>query len=153
MWFCSVYADVFLYALLTMSGHTPDELVNGVLDLLSEQDGGITELFCQMNKRAFQCHQCLCHPGTGKVMLSIVLHKEETRSHCNSIKSESHSEDFIVVLSSSQDTISTEILVILLVYVSVDHHRQIAHAECCNRQHNFTISRLFHTCHMCSVWT
>lgn len=40
-------------------------------------------------------------------------------------------------------------------YTSQDHHLKTGHAGWCFRQHNIhhCVSRLFHACHICSVWT
>ncbi|KAJ8359464.1 hypothetical protein SKAU_G00159890 [Synaphobranchus kaupii] len=77
-----------------MSGHAPDELVDGVLgDLLPDLDQGISEL---LDRNCL--HTLATRPG-------IVLHQEEPRAHCTSVRSDNRSEDFIPVPNSSQGTV------------------------------------------------
>ncbi|KAJ8374091.1 hypothetical protein SKAU_G00046710 [Synaphobranchus kaupii] len=84
-------APACLYGLLTMSGHAPDESADGVLgDLLPDLDQGISE--------ELPTHSGHMRPG-------IVLHQEEPRAHCTSVRSDNHSEDFIPVPNSSQGTV------------------------------------------------
>ena len=40
--------------------------------------------------------------------LGVVLHQEEPRAHCSTIRSDSQSEDFILVPNSSQGTVGYE---------------------------------------------
>ena len=50
--------------------------------------------------------QCLRHSGTAETIeAGIVLHQEEPRAHCTSVRSDSRSKDIIPVANSSQGTV------------------------------------------------
>ena len=53
----------------------------------------------------------------------IVLHQEEPRAHCTSVKSENRTEDFIPVPISSQGTVGCdmEVCAVLQGYSQVHH--------------------------------
>ncbi|KAJ8342163.1 hypothetical protein SKAU_G00320910 [Synaphobranchus kaupii] len=100
-----------------MSGHAPDESADGVLgDLLPDLDQGINELLDSL-WRELPTHSGHMRPG-------IVLHQEEPRAHCTSVKSDNRSEDFIPVPNSSQGTVGygMEVCATLQGYASPDHH-------------------------------
>ena len=89
----------------------------------------------------------------------IVLHQEEPREHCTNVRFDNCSEDCILVPNSRQGTIGYDRGLcdtprICLPRPSLTH-RRTAHAGWCHKQHNVHhgVSRLFHVCHMCSVWT
>lgn len=68
-----------------------------------------------------------CH--SGHMRSDIVLHQKEPRLHCTSIRSDSHSEDFVSLPHSSQDTIGydTEVCASFKGYASPDHHMTANH--------------------------
>ncbi|CAB1414743.1 unnamed protein product [Pleuronectes platessa] len=57
------------------------------------------------NERANKWHRYLCHQGTAYTLWPHVLHQEEPRAHCTSVRSDHLSEDFILVANSSQGTV------------------------------------------------
>ena len=62
---------------------------------------------------------------SGRMRPNIVLHQEEPRAHCTSIRSDNHSEDFILVPNSSQGTVGYDLVVCTALqgYASSDHHQ------------------------------
>ena len=124
-----------LYALPTAADHAPDETADGVLwDLLPKLDQGINvlldSLWCYSAAADAPMHNVpevlnwiqlwgTWGPVNGikdfviqelpihsrHMRLGIVLHQEEPRAHCTSVRSDNGSEDFIPVPNSSQGTI------------------------------------------------
>ena len=86
--------------------------------------------------------------------LGIVLNQEEPRAHCTSVKSDSRSEDFILVCNSGQGTAGygglCNPLRICLPRPSLPH-QQTGHAGRCYKQHNIH-QCISATCHLwCSL--
>ncbi|XP_067226565.1 adenosine receptor A1-like [Chanodichthys erythropterus] len=93
----------------TMSGHSPNETTDGVLEyFLPVLDQGITELLdslrCNLAVSDGQKHIEL--PAYSRHMRpGIVMHQEERRTHCTSVGSDNGSKDFILIPNGSQSSL------------------------------------------------
>ena len=115
-----------LYALLTMSGHAPDESADVVLGDahldLGQGDMMASQWHQSFINEAFVIQELPIH--SGDMRPGIVLHQEEPKSHCTSVRSDNHSEVFILLPKSSQDTVGYDMVVCATLQgnASQDHH-------------------------------
>lgn len=103
-------ASTCLYALPSMSGHAPDEMMNVLMrDLLLDLRASVNPSIPSM--------PLSCRDST-HIRPSIVLHQNEPRSHCGSI----WSKDLIVVPTGNEGTSGKhlEVCVALQAYASPD---------------------------------
>ena len=96
---------------------------------------------------------------SGHMRPGIVLHQEEPRTHCTSIRFENLSEGFIPVPNRSQGTVGCdmEVCETLQGYASPDHHwptTKLVKLDDVTGSITFPrVSPDSFTCHMCSMWT
>lgn len=91
---------------------------------------------------------------SGHMSLVVVLHQKEPRAHCTTHHKVPSVRVFIVRPCHFTLVRNSNPPRICITRPSLSH-LQTGQAECCWRQHNIHhgVFRLFHVCHMWSVWT